>query len=616
MKVSPFVVAAFAAAFLLSPLRAIEPDEVRVRVSVKRVLSSSGALPTGTYGSSTEITRVLGKCNDALRRSGAAWTLVLSEIVNTQAASPYYTFSASQMGSLEQDARANKTGYAWRDDAINMYVVDEITDAGGVCSFPGFGPSREVITINSRGILGGSEGWLHEIGHYFNLIHTHEGDQVADTITDPPIPNPFNCAVHDSNFEDAATQASASELDTFNGLHNIMSYHCDPQVLTPLQVVRMRRALLDFRAAVVEPQTDQPPTATLELPLEAAGGVLVFDGSPVAIELSGSSSTDGDGGGVENLTCRWSIVAGPAGGARIDSSATGWLRGCTGIGYGDDDDLTELTDMQNRYITVHATRTFEVTALATIAALELDIAYDDGFAAYLNGTEVARRNLAPNADVSTPAERSLDAREVIDLTPFLPALVTGANRLSIEVHNAELDSSDLSMHAILRSRRTSGAVTTLIASRAVWYYQKGSAGAPPADWKEPAFDAASSRAQVTFTRAGVYRVRLTVDDGLPPASTDTAEVEVVVGGDVFVRGDCNGDGSVDIADAVSNLIELFAGGPTVPCQDACDSDDDEARGLTDAIFLLRFLFTAGQDLPPPFPTAGTDPVGEALGCRG
>ncbi len=619
MKGFPQAAATLAVLFFSAAVFAIEPDEVRIRVSVKRVLSPSGALPTGNYGSTTEIQRVIGKCNDALGRSGAAWTLVLAEVVNTQAASGFYSMSSSEMGTLETNAKGNAAGYAWREDAINMYVVDEITDAGGVCSFPAFGISREVITINSRGILGGSEGWLHEIGHYFNLIHPHEGDQVADTIFDPPLPSPFDCALHDQNLLDSAVQAGASAADTYNGLHNIMGYHCDPLILTPLQVVRVRRALLDYRLKVMEPiPPDAPPVAEIRLPPEAAGGVVAFTGVPVTVDLDGSHSTDGDGGTglTAALTFRWAVISGPAGGAGFDTPATGWLRGCSGIGYGDDDDLTELSDMRNRYLAAYATRAFDVPDPSRFRTLELDIAYDDGFAAFLNGTEVARHNLASGAGPNTPAEASEDGRLLLDLTSFLNLLVTGRNRFSIEIHNSSLDSSDLSLHPVLSATGSTGAVTALIPSRAVWYYRKGSAGEPPAGWGDPGFDAGAARAKVVFTLPGVYRIRLTADDSQPPDSTGEVEVELTVGAGFFTRGDCNRDGTVDISDAVRNLLHLFGGGPASTCPDACDANDDETEDVSDSIALLHYLFTSGPPPAPPFPVAGVDPAGEALECGG
>ena len=95
-------------------LLAIEPDVFRIRLSVKRVLSPSGALPTGKYKDSNEINRVIGKCNAALARSGASWTLVLTEIKDTQAASSFYSMSGSEIASLERSAKGNPAGYSCR----------------------------------------------------------------------------------------------------------------------------------------------------------------------------------------------------------------------------------------------------------------------------------------------------------------------------------------------------------------------------------------------------------------------------------------------------------------------------------------------------------------------
>jgi hypothetical protein len=67
-----------------------------------------------------------------------------------------------------------------------------------------------------------------------------------------------------------------------------------------------------------------------------------------------------------------------------------WLPGATSVGYGDGDDATVLTDMQNNYVSVYLRRAFTITDPATLDNLFLTAAYDDGFVAYLNGTEVAR----------------------------------------------------------------------------------------------------------------------------------------------------------------------------------------------------------------------------------
>jgi hypothetical protein len=83
----------------------------------------------------------------------------------------------------------------------------------------------------------------------------------------------------------------------------------------------------------------------------------------------------------------------------------------------------------------------------------------------------------------------------------------------------------------------------------------------------------------------------------------------------FLRGDANGDGGIDVSDAIRVLLYLFAGADPEPgCLSACDADDDGAVLLVDAIFELNFLFRGGADPDPPFPECGADLSGDALTC--
>lgn len=85
----------------------------------------------------------------------------------------------------------------------------------------------------------------------------------------------------------------------------------------------------------------------------------------------------------------------------------------------------------------------------------------------------------------------------------------------------------------------------------------------------------------------------------------------------FVRGDCNGDDNVEIADCLFALTYLYSGGAAPTCNDACDANDDSALGLADAIYLLNYLFVGGPAPLFPFPGAGIDAtVGDGIGCNG
>lgn len=84
---------------------------------------------------------------------------------------------------------------------------------------------------------------------------------------------------------------------------------------------------------------------------------------------------------------------------------------------------------------------------------------------------------------------------------------------------------------------------------------------------------------------------------------------------LFIRGDCNDDLGVDIADAIATLQILFVGG-TSNCDDACDSNDDGGVDISDAIFLLAAQFSGGPGPAAPFPDCGEDPTADAIDCVG
>ncbi|HAK96719.1 MAG TPA: hypothetical protein DCM87_17430 [Planctomycetes bacterium] len=81
----------------------------------------------------------------------------------------------------------------------------------------------------------------------------------------------------------------------------------------------------------------------------------------------------------------------------------------------------------------------------------------------------------------------------------------------------------------------------------------------------------------------------------------------------FVRGDATGSGSVRIDDAVKILAAAF--GAPLACPDAADVDDDGTMSIADAIALLAYLFAGGAAPPEPFPSSGTDPSPDSLGCE-
>jgi len=83
---------------------------------------------------------------------------------------------------------------------------------------------------------------------------------------------------------------------------------------------------------------------------------------------------------------------------------------------------------------------------------------------------------------------------------------------------------------------------------------------------------------------------------------------------VFIRGNSDAQGDVNITDAIFTLLFLFRGDTEPPCLDAADTDDSGVLDTTDAIALLSFLFLGEAQLPSPFPGCGIDETEDALGC--
>ncbi len=103
--------------------------------------------------------------------------------------------------------------------------------------------------------------------------------------------------------------------------------------------------------------------------------------------------------------------------------------------------------------------------------------------------------------------------------------------------------------------------------------------------------------------------------GFTAASTSDGSV-TVVNFNTFLRGDCNHDVIVNIADGVFELNFLFQGGPSPFCDDACDSNDDSSIEVADAIYIFNYQFLDGPAPLAPFPTADIDATtGDGLGCN-
>ena len=135
--------------------------------------------------------------------------------------------------------------------------------------------------------------------------------------------------------------------------------------------------------------------------------------------------------------------------------ASGWSQGKMSVGYGDGDDSTDITGPAT---TIYARINFNVTNFNDIVKTMLDIDYDDGFVAYLNGVEIARDGLVgtpPNFDELAADHESqlyqggnLSSFD-LDMSVISNLLQNGTNVLAVEIHNSDPSSSDLTCRPFL-----------------------------------------------------------------------------------------------------------------------------------------------------------------------
>jgi len=327
----------------------------------------------------------------------------------------------------------------------------------------------------------------------------------------------------------------------------------------------------------------------------------------------------------------------PTGWNTVAFDDSSWDSGPTPFGYGDLTNGTVLSDMMNGYLTVYIRRKFTIADASSVGGLNLRMRYDDGFVAYINGTEVVRKNVAgtpgtpPAFNAPGTDHETNPTFEDTVICGSTANLVSGENVLAIQGHNVSLTSSDFTLFPVLET------ISDLCPTN------MQCAPSPPANpvnitvrWTKPTPTFAFSSIQllrngtpVTGTVApgatsfldrqvppGTYTYQLVTEGcGVACASPPTCTGTIGPGGgENFRRGDTDGSGAVNITDAVNVLNALFQGAAFPACPDTADTDDTGDVSITDAVYLLNALFQGG--LQPPLPgidTCGSDPTADELG---
>lgn len=207
-------------------------------------------------------------------------------------------------------------------NTINVYFVGDFSDGGTtLCGKSSFttSPVQGIVLDNEcTASAGDGSTFAHEMGHYFDLYHTHEtmfglecpdgsncaiaGDLLCDTPADP---NLFGFVSPSCQFTAIASACGQQYSPTNLPIDNLMSYSRDEcqTSFTPAQRQRMGATLLNLRADLIGSQAANVlwvdfshtglelgsfsfPYATLTAALGAAS-----PGTRIVIKSSASSGT-------------------------------------------------------------------------------------------------------------------------------------------------------------------------------------------------------------------------------------------------------------------------------------------------------------------------------------
>lgn len=204
---------------------------------------------------------------------------------------------------------------------------------------------------------------------------------------------------------------------------------------------------------------------------------------------------------------------------------TAWQSGPAELGYGDTQDtvVSYGTDAANKHMTTYFRHHFTVADPALYHSLTLRAVLDDGAVIYLNGEEVARRNLPTSGvDYKTPALTNLTASTEQTFWAFqvpASALVAGENVIAVELHQFAANNADLSFDLGLTAslHATATQIDSVTFPQQVTDVSFGRDSAVPATLRQfavPTPGAANSAQVVNDVRESGNEVSVSLNSGL------------------------------------------------------------------------------------------------------
>ena len=230
---------------------------------------------------------------------------------------------------------------------------------------------------------------------------------------------------------------------------------------------------------------------------------------------------------------------------QVDFDDSSWASGRTGVGY-DYGGLINLDVRQMRGVntTVYARIPFELDAVPALDALILRIRYEDGYVAYLNGTEIAADNEPSNLDWQSGSTSDRPDSEAtqpldVDISSAIDLLVPGKNVLAIHGLNRALTSSDiLILPEIIGQKKTEDASSTgymMAPSPGMANFDSVSHVIPPVEFSMP---------------SQVFEGDLTLELILPDGLDEAAEIRYTTDGSRPSPASTLYDGPISVTETI------------------------------------------------------------------
>jgi hypothetical protein len=352
-------------------------------------------------------------------------------------------FTACQVGARHGDNYDNIGNYNGRETVTNSIFLYNHHDVFGYNWHNGTG-----------------NGWTQAVGQMSidnNLLTTFDTNFPNNAVWNPPSDGwrlaAFQTAPIGHVGLALATRPGQTALTDFpNGVPVALSSFCTNEVTVDYAIEATdgtrTTGLLRFVPGRVRQFIPPPPAFTgvlrvaLRNPQHAdltGAGELVFQSLASAPATNVSLIAAGSVWRYLDTGVNWSNAW-----LALDFNDSAWPSGCAQLGFGEGDQCTSIAS--NRQITTYFRRAFTATNPSLFSVVRIWLLRDDGGVVYLNGTEVFR---SPNVPAGPIAYNTLtvapNGENTIDNATYSAGVLrTGTNVAAVEIHQATLDSSDVS----------------------------------------------------------------------------------------------------------------------------------------------------------------------------